>query len=268
MHEAGVPYVRIEGRVKRLYSIWKKLRSRRSISIRFTIWSPRASSRLTKCATAMPRSASSTTPGKPVPGRFKDWIATPRDNLYQSLHTSVIGAKGQPFEVQIRTEEMHRIAEEGVAAHWKYKEGKRGAHDDDRALQALRSLVEWTQDVKDSRDFLDSLKLDLYPKDVYAFTPMGKVIQLPRGATPIDFAYMIHSEVGNACTGARINGRMVPLRTQIQNGDVVEIITTAELSSLARLAQLHRDLARAKSRPPLGRRTAARRINRDRAQAL
>ncbi|HKC65987.1 MAG TPA: TGS domain-containing protein, partial [Pyrinomonadaceae bacterium] len=146
---------------------------------------------------------------------------------YQSLHTSVIGPEGQPFEIQIRTEEMHRVAEEGVAAHWKYKEGKRGARDDDEALKVLRSLVEWTQEVKDSKDFLDSLKLDLYPKDVYAFTPMGKVIQLPRGATTVDFAYMIHSEVGNTCTGARINGRMVPLRTQIQNGDVVEILTTS-----------------------------------------
>jgi GTP pyrophosphokinase len=119
---------------------------------------------------------------------------------------------------------MHRIAEEGVAAHWKYKEGRRGAHDDDEAFQWLRSLVEWTQEVKDSRDFLESLKLDLYPKDVYAFTPMGKIIQLPRGATPIDFAYAIHTEIGNTCTGARINGRMIPLRTPIQNGDVVEII--------------------------------------------
>jgi GTP pyrophosphokinase len=128
--------------------------------------------------------------------------------------------------VQIRTEEMHRIAEEGVAAHWKYKEGKRGSHDDDEAFQWLRSLVEWSQEVKDSRDFLESLKLDLYPKDVYAFTPMGKVIQLPRGATPVDFAYMIHTEVGNSCSGARINGRMVPLRSTIQNGDMVEILTS------------------------------------------
>ena len=189
---------------------------------------------------------------KPVPGRIKDWIATPRDNLYQSLHTSVIGSNGQSFEVQIRTEEMHHIAEEGVAAHWKYKEGKRGARDDDQALQALRSLVEWTQEVKDSKDFLDSLKLDLYPKDVYAFTPMGKVIQLPRGATPVDFAYMIHSEVGNTCTGARINGRMVPLRTQIQNGDVVEIITSSNVPSLARLAEFHRHVTRAQSRASLG----------------
>src|SRR5256885_11291015 len=122
---------------------------------------------------------------------------------------------------------MHLTAEEGVAAHWKYKEGKRGAREDDEALKVLRSLVEWTQEVKDSREFIDALKLDLYPKDVYAFTPMGKVIQLPRGATTIDFAYMIHSEVGNTCTGARVNSRMVPLRTLIQNGDVVEIITSA-----------------------------------------
>src|SRR3989442_15922792 len=119
---------------------------------------------------------------------------------------------------------MHLTAEEGVAAHWKYKEGKRGARADDEALKVLRSLVELTQDVKDSREFIDALKLDLFPKDVYAFTPMGKVIQLPKGATPVDFAYMIHSEVGNTCTGARLNGRMVPLRTLIQNGDVVEII--------------------------------------------
>ncbi len=225
MHEEEVPYVRIEGRVKRLYSIWKKLRAQRiSLDQVYDLVAARiiTPNEVRYCYAALGVVHNT---WKPVPGRIKDWIATPRDNLYRSLHTSVIGPKGQPFEVQIRTEEMHQIAEEGVAAHWKYKEGKRGARDDDDALKALRSLVEWTQEVKDSKDFLDSLKLDLYPKDVYAFTPMGKVIQLPRGATPIDFAYMIHSEVGNTCTGARINGRMVPLRTQIQNGDVVEILT-------------------------------------------
>jgi GTP pyrophosphokinase len=226
MHEAEVPFVRIEGRVKRLYSIWKKLR-RQLIDID-QVYDLVAARVITPndvryCYAALGIIHNT---WKPVPGRIKDWIATPRDNLYQSLHTSVIGNKGQSFEVQIRTLEMHNIAEEGVAAHWKYKEGSRGAHDEDEALKALRSLVEWTQEVKDSRDFLDTLKLDLYPKDVYAFTPMGKVIQLPRGATPVDFAYMIHSEVGNTCTGARINNRMVPLRTQIQNGDVVEIITS------------------------------------------
>ncbi len=226
MHEAEVPYVRIEGRIKRLYSIWKKLhRQKIDLDQVYDLVAARVvtPNEVRHCYAALGVIHNT---WRPVPGRIKDWIATPRDNLYQSLHTSVIGPKGQPFEVQIRTEEMHRIAEEGVAAHWKYKDAKRGARDDDGALQALRSLVEWTQEVKDSRDFLDSLKLDLYPKDVYAFTPMGKVIQLPRGATPVDFAYAIHSEVGNTCTGARINGRMVPLRTPIQNGDVIEILTT------------------------------------------
>jgi guanosine-3',5'-bis(diphosphate) 3'-pyrophosphohydrolase len=226
MREAEVPFVSVDGRVKRLYSIWKKLRRQKiELDQVYDLVAARVitPNEIRHCYAAL---GVIHVNWKPVPGRFKDWIATPRDNLYQSLHTSVIGPNSQSFEVQIRTEEMHQIAEEGVAAHWKYKEGKRGKHDDDQALQALRSLVEWTQEVKDSRDFLDSLKLDLYPKDVYAFTPMGKVIQLPRGATPVDFAYMIHSEVGNTCTGARINGRMVPLRTQIQNGDVVEILTT------------------------------------------
>jgi guanosine-3',5'-bis(diphosphate) 3'-pyrophosphohydrolase len=227
MHEAEVPYVRIEGRIKRLYSIWKKLRRQKiDLDQVYDLVAARVitPNEVRYCYAALGVIHNT---WRPVPGRIKDWIATPRDNLYQSLHTSVIGPKAQSFEVQIRTEEMHHVAEEGVAAHWKYKDDKRGTRDDDKALQALRSLVEWTQEVKDSRDFLDSLKLDLYPKDVYAFTPMGKVIQLPRGATPVDFAYMIHSEVGNTCTGARINGRMVPLRTQIQNGDVVEILTTA-----------------------------------------
>ena len=226
MREADVPLVRVEGRVKRLYSIWKKLK-RQKIQLD-QVYDLIAARIITPDETRYCYAALGVvhTLWQPIPGRFKDWIATPRDNLYQSLHTSVIGTKGQPFEIQIRTEEMHRIAEEGVAAHWKYKEGKRGAHDDDEAFQWLRSLVEWSQEVKDSRDFLESLKLDLYPKDVYAFTPMGKIIQLPRGATPVDFAYMIHTEVGNTCTGARINGRMVPLRTTIQNGDVVEILTT------------------------------------------
>jgi guanosine-3',5'-bis(diphosphate) 3'-pyrophosphohydrolase len=226
MNEAGVPFVLVEGRVKRLYSIWKKLRRQKIILdqvydlVAARVITP---NEIRHCYAAL---GVIHNVWRPVPGRIKDWIATPRDNLYQSLHTSVVASKGQSFEVQIRTEEMHRIAEDGVAAHWKYKEGKRGSRDDDNALQALRSLVEWTQEVKDSRDFLDSLKLDLYPKDVYAFTPMGKVVQLPRGATPVDFAYLIHSEVGNTCTGARINGRMAPLRSQIQNGDVVEIITS------------------------------------------
>ncbi|HEV2762098.1 MAG TPA: bifunctional (p)ppGpp synthetase/guanosine-3',5'-bis(diphosphate) 3'-pyrophosphohydrolase [Pyrinomonadaceae bacterium] len=226
MREAEVPFVVVEGRVKRLYSIFKKLRRQKiTLDQVYDLVAARiiTPSEVRHCYAALGVVHNN---WQPIPGRIKDWIATPRDNLYQSLHTSVIGAKGHPFEVQIRTEEMHRIAEEGVAAHWKYKEGKRGARDDDEAFQWLRSLVEWSKEVKDSREFLDSLKLDLYPKDVYAFTPMGKVIQLPRGATPVDFAFAIHTEVGNTCSGARINGRMVPLRTKIQNGDVVEILTS------------------------------------------
>jgi GTP diphosphokinase / guanosine-3',5'-bis(diphosphate) 3'-diphosphatase len=226
MREAGVPFISVEGRVKRLFSIWKKLK-RQKIDLD-QVYDLIAARVITPDETRHCYGALGVvhTLWQPIPGRFKDWIATPRDNLYRSLHTSVMGAKGQPFEIQIRTDEMHRIAEEGVAAHWKYKEGRRGAHDDDEAFQWLRSLVEWSQEVKDSRDFLESLKLDLYPKDVYAFTPKGKVVQLPRGSTPIDFAFMIHTEVGDTCSGARINGRMVPLRTAIQNGDVVEILTS------------------------------------------
>src|SRR3989442_1540838 len=195
MQEAEVPFAPVEGRVKRLYSIWKKLHRQEIVLdqvydlVAARIITP---NEIRHCYGALGVIHNT---WKPVPGRFKDWIATPRDNLYQSLHTSVIGSKGQPFEVQIRTQQMHRVAEAGVAAHWKYKEGKRGERDDDEAMQVLRSLVEWTQEVKDSREFIDALKLDLYPKDVYAFTPIGKVIQLPRGATPVDFAYMIHSEV-------------------------------------------------------------------------
>jgi GTP pyrophosphokinase len=151
----------------------------------------------------------------------------PRPNGYQSLHTSVIGDDGHPFEVQIRTREMHRVAEEGIAAHWKYKEGKSGYDKDDQAFAWLRQLLEWQQEVKDPHEFLNSLKLDLYPEEVYCFTPRGEVKTLPRGATPIDFAYAIHTEVGHQCVGARVNGKMVPLRYKLGNGDIVEIVTAA-----------------------------------------
>ena len=245
MKEEEVPFVLVEGRVKRLYSIWKKLRAQKiSLDQVYDLVAARiiTPNEVRHCYAALGVVHNN---WKPVPGRIKDWIATPRDNLYQSLHTSVIGSNSQSFEVQIRTEEMHQVAEEGVAAHWKYKEGKRGARDDDQALQALRSLVEWTQEVKDSKDFLDSLKLDLYPKDVYAFTPMGKVIQLPRGATPVDFAYMIHSEVGNTCTGARINSRMVPLAQSDSEWRRRGNHHLGEFTSFARLVELHRHFARA-----------------------
>jgi len=160
---------------------------------------------------------------RPVPGRFKDYIAMPRPNLSQSLHTTVIHG-GQPFEVQIRTQEMHRIAEEGVAAHWKYKDGKPSTDDDQRILW-MRQLIEWSQELQEPGEFLTTLKVDLAPNEVYAFTPKGRVLELPAGATPVDFAYAVHTEVGHQCVGAKVNGHMVALRHEIANGDVVEIVT-------------------------------------------
>jgi GTP diphosphokinase / guanosine-3',5'-bis(diphosphate) 3'-diphosphatase len=163
---------------------------------------------------------------RPVPGRFKDYIAMPRPNLYQSLHTTVIHG-GQPFEVQIRTQEMHRLAEEGVAAHWKYKDGRpvSVANDDDQRIAWMRQLIEWSQELQEPSEFLTTLKVDLAPVEVYAFTPKGRVLELPRGATPVDFAYSVHTEVGNQCVGAKVNGQMVSLRHEIVSGDVVEILT-------------------------------------------
>ena len=149
-----------------------------------------------------------------------------RPNGYQSLHTSVISERGAPFEVQIRTAEMHRMAEEGIAAHWKYKDGPLAARDEER-LAWLRQVVEWQQEMSDPSEFLSTLKIDLYPEEAYCFTPKGKVVILPRDATPVDFAYSIHTEVGNTCVGARVNGRMVPLRHKLRSGEIVEIVTQA-----------------------------------------
>jgi GTP pyrophosphokinase len=215
----------VEGRIKRLYSIYQKLRRQRIdieqvydfVALRILVPT------IPDCYATL---------GvlhhlwRPVPGRIKDFIAMPRPNGYQSLHTSVIGEEGHPFEVQIRTHEMHRVAEEGIAAHWKYKEGKSGFHDDDQAFAWLRQLLEWQQEVKDPHEFLNSLKLDLYPEEVYCFTPKGEVKTLPRGASPVDFAYAIHTEIGHQCVGARVNGKMVPLRYKLKNGDIVEILTS------------------------------------------
>jgi len=164
---------------------------------------------------------------RPIPGRFKDYIGLPKPNRYQSLHTAVIGPEGRPLEVQIRTVEMHRIAEYGIAAHWKYKEsGSVGVTSQEEKFTWLRQLLDWQNDLKDAGEYLESVKEDLFYSEVYVFTPKGDVIELPRGATPIDFAYRIHTEVGNRCVGARVNERMVPLDTQLKNGDIIEILTS------------------------------------------
>jgi GTP pyrophosphokinase len=223
LRREGIP-ARIDGRVKRPYSVFQKLRRQKiTVDQVYDLMALRIITDSVKnCYAALGVIHNK---WRPIPGRIKDFIAIPRPNLYQSLHTSVVGPHGQTFEVQIRTEEMHRIAEEGIAAHWKYKEGRKGPAADDQRIAWLRHLIEWQRDVQDPTEFMSTLKVDLYPDEVYAFTPRGKVIVLPRDATPIDFAYAIHSDVGAACTGAKVNGRIVPLRSALHNGDVIEIMT-------------------------------------------
>jgi GTP pyrophosphokinase len=220
--ESGIP-AELEARVKGLYSLHRKIvRQERAIDQVYDLLAARVVTDTERnCYAAL---------GvmhhiwRPVPGRFKDYIAMARPNLYQSLHTTVLHS-GQPFEVQIRTQEMHRLAEEGVAAHWKYKDGKPASGDDDRRITWMRQLIEWSRELQEPGEFLSTLKVDLAPVEVYAFTPKGRVLELPRGATPVDFAYTVHTEVGHQCVGARINGRMVSLRHEIVSGDVVEILT-------------------------------------------
>ena len=220
--ENGIP-AELEARVKGLYSLHGKiLRQQTSLEQVYDLLAVRVITDTERnCYAAL---------GvmhhiwRPVPGRFKDYIAMPRPNLYQSLHTTVLHG-GQPFEVQIRTQEMHRLAEEGVAAHWKYKGGKPASGDDDQRIAWMRQLIEWSQELQEPGEFLSTLKVDLAPVEVYAFTPKGRVLEMPRGATPVDFAYSVHTEVGHQCVGAKVNGQMVSLRHEIVSGDVVEILT-------------------------------------------
>lgn len=228
LSEHNIP-ARLESRTKRIYAVYSKMKRQRIgidevfdfIAIRVITDSVR------NCYTVLGILHNL---WKPVPGRIKDYIAIPRPNLYQSLHTSVVGRNGQPFEIQIRTGEMHRLAEEGIAAHWKYKEGKLGAVEGEEQFRWLRQLIESQRDVSDPREFLSNLKVDLYPDEVYCFTPKGEVVTLPRDATPVDFAYAIHTEVGHRCTAAKVNGRIVPLRQKLRNGEIVEVVTAPEAS--------------------------------------
>jgi len=230
LKESGID-AQVHGRVKHLYSIWRKMRQQELpfeqihdlIAFRVIVGS------VAQCYEALGIIHSL---WKPVPGRFKDYIAIPKPNMYQSLHTTVVGPRAERVEVQIRTEEMHRIAEQGVAAHWRYKEsvrkdGKapvRGSDAD--AFGWLRQLLEWQRELSDPTEFLETVKVDLFADEVFVFTPKGDVKSLPRGATPLDFAYAVHSEVGHHCVGAKVNGKIVPLRYRLKNGDTVEILTS------------------------------------------
>jgi guanosine-3',5'-bis(diphosphate) 3'-pyrophosphohydrolase len=224
LSEVGIES-QIRGRPKHFYSIWKKMHDQgREFDEIYDLTAVRviiASVRDCYGALGVIHSL-----WKPVPGRFKDFIAMPKVNMYQSLHTTVIGPKGDPVEIQIRTREMHRIAEEGIAAHWLYKERKAGKDKLDESLVWLRQLIETQQDTKDPREFMDTVRVDLFPDEVYVFTPKGDVKSLPEGATPLDFAYAVHTKVGEHCVGAKVNAKLVPLRYTLRQGDIVEIVTS------------------------------------------
>jgi GTP pyrophosphokinase len=222
LSEVGIE-AQITGRPKHFFSIYKKMQQGREFDEIYDLTAVRIiAPSVRDCYGALGVVHSL---WKPVPGRFKDFIAIPKSNMYQSLHTTVIGPKGDPVEIQIRTPEMHRIAEEGIAAHWLYKERK-GKDGFDQAFVWLRQLLEWQQEMKDPREFMETVKVDLFPDEVYVFTPKGDVKALPEGSTPIDFSYAIHTEVGNHCVGARVNGKLVPLRQPLRQGDIVEVLTS------------------------------------------
>jgi GTP diphosphokinase / guanosine-3',5'-bis(diphosphate) 3'-diphosphatase len=222
MVETGIP-AEVQARVKRAYSLHLKIQKQQRVMDQvYDLLAIRVITDSIKNCYAALGVIHQMWP--PLPGRFKDYIAMPRPNLYQSLHTTVIHG-GQTFEVQIRTQEMHRIAEQGVAAHWKYKDGHAVSSADDQRIVWMRQLIEWVQEMQEPSEFMSTLRVDLYPEEVYTFTPKGRVVVLPRDATAIDFAYAVHTEVGHQCTGVKVNGSIVPLRHTLANGDVVEILT-------------------------------------------
>ncbi|NLM26478.1 MAG: bifunctional (p)ppGpp synthetase/guanosine-3',5'-bis(diphosphate) 3'-pyrophosphohydrolase [Firmicutes bacterium] len=224
LDELNIP-AEIQGRPKHLYSIFQKMqRQNKSIEEIYDLLALRVIVESVKDCYAVLGAIH--TLWKPIPGRFKDYIAMPKSNMYQSLHTTIIGPEGEHYEIQIRTWEMHRIAEKGVAAHWMYKEGynKRQSYDD--KVQWLREAVEWLQEMKDPQEFMETLKIDLFEDEVFVFTPKGDVKSLPSGATPVDFAFDVHTDIGLRCAGAKVNGRIEPLDYQLKNGEFVEIITS------------------------------------------
>ncbi|MEB3221297.1 MAG: bifunctional (p)ppGpp synthetase/guanosine-3',5'-bis(diphosphate) 3'-pyrophosphohydrolase [Candidatus Sericytochromatia bacterium] len=220
---------KLSGRPKHFYSIWQKMTSQnKEFTDLYDITAVRVLvDSLKECYETLGVVHSL---WKPIPGRFKDYIAMPKSNLYQSLHTAVIGPKGSPVEIQIRTFEMHRVAEYGIAAHWRYKEGGKELSDLDTKLTWLRQMLDWQNDLKDANEYLTTVKEDLFADEVFVFSPRGDVIDLPRDATPLDFAYRIHTDVGHRCVGAKVNGRIVPLDTHLANGDIVEVITSKKPS--------------------------------------
>jgi len=224
LSEVGIES-QIRGRPKHFYSIWKKMHEQgKEFDEIYDLTAVRViTNSVRDCYGGLGVIHSL---WKPVPGRFKDFIAMPKVNMYQSLHTTVIGPKGDPVEIQIRTWEMHKIAEDGIAAHWLYKEKRTGKDRLDDSLLWLRQLMETQQDMKDPREFMDTVRVDLFPDEVYVFTPKGDVKSLPEGATPIDFAYAVHTKVGEHCVGAKVNGKLVPLRYTLRQGDIVEVITS------------------------------------------
>jgi GTP diphosphokinase / guanosine-3',5'-bis(diphosphate) 3'-diphosphatase len=215
----------IEGRTKSIFSIYRKMQTQMiSFHQVYDLMALRIiTDSIRSCYTILGVIHSL---WKPVPGRFKDYIAMPKDNMYQSLHTTVIATQGQRVEFQIRTEDMHKTAEQGIAAHWRYKEGKDKEGKYDEKFHWLRQLLEWQQDLKDPKEFMDTVKIDLFPEEVYVFTPKGEVKSFPRGATPLDFAYDVHTDLGDQCVGAKVNGKIVPLKYQLADGDIVDILTS------------------------------------------